>query len=310
METSGIKAIGPLFRADKYLNLLVLNHLYLEIARLSYSKFSRTAVINKEISSGIWGGTYLIADKSGFAKNKIQRMYCIVNLPQDKIFDDKEELKRFMEQYYQVTSRVFRPLGLDFKLEGWGETLPYSNNLKPSLIMHLSETNRRIRWLRIFFVWNTTTWEESIIFDSIRNLKVLKELLNLDNRPIKKDSEELKFLMQDVVIVYRTLEKALKPDFVEHAEPIINELVGHYLVGLHDSELIWELYLKVFNSALIYGMEEVLEEEYAKAGLDIHVFEEWPLDKINWVPEDLKDKLIPPIKEKFLGFQKNLSIKK
>ena len=39
----------------------------------------------------------------------------------------------------------------------------------------------------------------------------------------KKDSEELKFLMQDVIIVYRTLENALKSDFVEHAKPIIKE---------------------------------------------------------------------------------------
>ncbi len=309
MEEPEIKAIGPLFRAEKYLNLFVLNHMYREIAQSAYAQFSGNGAEDNEVSSGIWGGTYLIADESGFAKNKIQRMYCIANLPQEKSFDDKEELKRFMELYYQVAANAFRPLGLDFQLEGWGDTLPYSNHSKPSLIMHLSEANRRVRWLRVFFVWNTTTWEESIIYDSIRNLKVLKELLNLDNRPIKKDSEELKFLMQDVIIVYRTLEKALDPDFIEHAEPIIKELVGHYLAGLYDSELIWELYLKVFNAALVYGMEEALEAGYSKAGLDIHTFEKWPLDKINWVPDDLKNKLIPPIKELFQGFRENLGVK-
>ncbi len=308
MQESEIKAVGPLFRAEKYLNLFVLNNIYKQVVRSSYKQFSGNGVKEEDVSSGIWGGTYLIADESGFAKNKIQRMYCIVNLPQDKSFEDKEELKRFMEMYYQTSSTAFKPLGLDFKLEGWGDPLPYSNRSKPSLIMHLSEATGRVRWLRVFFVWNSTTWEESIIYDSIRNLKVLKELLNLDNRPIKKDSEELKFLMQDVIIVYRTLQKALNPDFVDHAEPIIKELIGHYLAGLYDSELIWELYLTVFNSALLYGMEEALEAGYAKAGLDIHKFEDWPLDKINWVPDDLKNKLIPPIQELFRGFRENLGV--
>ncbi len=309
MEESEIKAVGPLFRAEKYLNLFVLNHMYREIARSAYAQFSINGINGKEVSSGVWGGTYLIADESGFAKNKIQRMYCIVNLPQEKSFEDKEELKRFMELYYEISSNAFRPIGLDFKLEGWGDTLPYSNHSKPSLIMHLSEANRRVRWLRVFFVWNTTTWEESIIYDSIRNLKVLKELLNVDSRPVKKDSEELKFLMQDVIIVYRTLEEALHPDFIEHAEPTIKELINHYLGGLYDSELIWELYLKVFNSGIVYGLEDTLAESYGKAGLDIHSFEEWPLDKINWVPDDLKNKLIPPIQKLFRGFRENLGIK-
>ena len=308
MQESEIKVIGPLFRAEKYLNLYVLNDIYRRVARSSYSQFSGNEVKESEVSSGIWGGTYLIADESGFAKNKIQRMYCIVNLPQEKSFDDKEELKRFMELYCETASNAFRPVGLDFKLESWGDTLPYSNQSKPSLIMHFSETNQRVRLLRVFFIWNSATWEESIIYDSIRNLKVLKELLNINSRPIKKDSDELKFLMQDVIIVYRTLEKALHPDFIEHAEPTIKELIGHYLAGLYDADLIWELYLKVFNSAILYGLEENLAESYGKAGLDIHTFEDWPVDKINWAPDDLKNKLIPPIQKLFRGFQENLGI--
>jgi hypothetical protein len=308
MQESEIKAIGPLFRAEKYLNLFVLNHMYREVAKSAYAQFSNKEIEDKEVSSGIWGGTYLIADESGFAKNKIQRMYCIVNIPQEKSFDDKEELKRFMELYYETSSNAFRPLGFDFKLEGWGDTLPYSNQAKPSLIMHLSEANKRVRLMRIFFIFKSATWEESMIYDSIRNLKVLKELLNVDSRPVKKGSEELKFLMQDVIIVYRTLEKALHPDFIEHAEPTIKDLIKHYLAGLYDEELIWELYLKVFNSAIVYGLEETLAESYGKAGLDIHTFEDWPIEKINWVPDDLKNKLIPPIQDLFRGFRENLGV--
>ncbi len=76
--------------------------------------------------------------------------------------------------------------------------------------------------------------------------------------------------------------------------------------GLHDPVLIKELYLKVFNNALIYGYEEALEGPFSKAGLDIRKMEHWPVDKINWVPEELKEKLIPPIQKIFSDFKMNL----
>ena len=120
--------------------------------------------------------------------------------------------------------KAFEPYGLNLKLEKWGDILPYSNRDCPSLIMHFRDVNKCIRWLRIFFVWNVVPWEESMIHDAIRNLKVLKELLNLAVRPTPKESEELKFLMQDVIIVYRTLENTLDPDFIQHAQPLIEEL--------------------------------------------------------------------------------------
>ena len=52
----------------------------------------------------------------------------------------------------------------------------------------------------------------------------------------------------------------------------------------------------VLNNALIYGFEEGLREPYLEAGYDIFKFESWPIEKINWVPEAMKEKLIPPIK--------------
>tara|TARA_Y100001960_G_C14493497_1_gene737941 strand:- start:368 stop:820 length:453 start_codon:yes stop_codon:yes gene_type:complete len=145
-----------------------------------------------------------------------------------------------------------------------------------------------------------------MIHDAIRNIKVLKEMLNLDVRPLPKETEELKFLMQDVIIVYRTLEKSLSQDFVEHAQPIIEELTAHYLKGLRDPNLIWELYMKVYSGAILYGMEEALEKPYAGEGLNIFQSGEWPVEKINWVPGGLKEKLIPPIKSLFKKFKTNL----
>jgi len=298
-----------LFNQDGYLNLYYLNELYGHVADAVSLQMREQHHIDAPITAGIWGGTYLITNKEGLAKNKIHRMYCIVNLPQNGPLDEKKNLERFMKIYHETLAGAFQPHGLLLNLERWGDSLPYSNRAKPSLIMHFSETHRRVRWLRVFFVWNQAPWEESIIHDTLRNIKVLKELLDINHRPVLKSSEELKFLMQDVIITFWTLEKALSPGFFEHADPIIRELTGHYLAGLNDSELIRELYLKVYNNALIYGLEEALEEPHARAGLNIHHVEDWPVEKINWVPQDLKEKLIPPIQEIFAGFKKNLEKK-
>jgi hypothetical protein len=37
--------------------------------------------------------------------------------------------------------------------------------------------------------------------------------------------------------------------------------------------------------------------------------EDWPVEKINYVPEVLKEKLIPPIKNIFASFKSNLDRK-
>ena len=66
----------------------------------------------------------------------------------------------------------------------------------------------------------------------------------------------------------------------------------------------------VFKNALIYGFEESLEGPYKKAGLDIHNMESWPVEKINWVPDELKEKIIPPIQKLFAGFKAELAKEK
>ena len=129
----------------------------------------------------------------------------------------------------------------------------------------------------------------------IRNIKVLKELLNINIRPIKKESSELKYLLQDVLITYVTLRAALTPDFVEHAEPIIQNLFEEFIKGMHSEESIEEQYHRVYSSALVYGFEEALLEPYKKENLDVRNVEDWPVDKINFVPDELKEKLVPTL---------------
>ena len=131
---------------------------------------------------------------------------------------------------------------------------------------------------------------------------------NLKKGPVKKDPKDIKYLLQDIIIIYRTIENACSKDFREHAAPIIERMMQAFMEGLHDPEKINEHYQMVFDNALIYGFEESLGEPFKKQGLDIKAIETWPVEKINWIPEELKEKLIPPIQNIFKGFRKELEI--
>ena len=52
--------------------------------------------------------------------------------------------------------------------------------------------------------------------------------------------------------------------------------------------------------------EDAIREEFATEGLDITKIEEWPVERINRVPQNLKAKLVPPLKAIFQGFRKQL----
>jgi hypothetical protein len=209
--------------------------------------------------------------------------------------------------YYISIINAFRPYGLELDLDMWGGRLPYSNRKKPSLTLHMVDASKRVNWLRGFFIWNHVSWEESIIHDAIRNVKEFRENFNVKKKPImKRDWKDIKFLLQDVIITYRTLENAFSPDFQENSQPVIDEMVNHFLEGLFDPALIRELFFKVRENKLIIGFEEALQESYSKENLNVRRVEDWPVEKINYVPEDLKEKLIPPIQNLFSSFKSTL----
>ena len=257
------------------------------------------------ITSGIWGGTYLIARPNGLARRRIWRLYCIINLPQNTLLDKHQNMERFVSIYCDVFAEAFSPQ-LELKLKMWGGHLPFSNSNKPSLTLHMEDVTETVRWLRAFFVWNHVPWEESIICDTVRIIKEYKEFFDLSKGPVAKDPKEIKYLLQDIIIIYRTLENACSEDFQDHANPIIQKMMKEFMAGLHDPEQIIDLYEMVFKNALIYGFEECLEGPYAKVGLDIHKLENWPVEKINLVPDELKEKIIPPIQRLFAGFKAEL----
>jgi hypothetical protein len=268
-----------------------------------------THQIDIPITSGIWGGTYLIAHPNGLAKRRIWRFYCIVNLPQNTLLDKHANMERLVSIYCDVFKEAFSP-HLELKLKMWGGRLPFSNSAKPSLTLHMEDATETVSWLRVFFVWNHVPWEESIISDTVRIVKEYKEFFDLKKGPVVKDSKEIKYLLQDIIIIYRTLENACSGDFQEHANSIIGKMTERFLAGLHDRDEIIDLYEMVFKNALIYGFEESLEAPFAKAGLNIQNVENWPVEKINWVPDELKEKLIPPIQQMFAGFKTELEKEK
>lgn len=248
----------------------------------------------------------MVADDDGQAKTNVVRLYSIVNLPQNSPLDQLENFECLMEIYQQTFHNFFKHYGLNLVNPRWGEAIPYSNKERPTTALQMWDNKGRANFLRAFFVWNEATWEESIIYDMIRNIKVLKELLNINVRPPKKESTELKFLLQDVLITYFTLYAALTPDFLEHAEPIIKDLFSQFISGMYSEEVIEEQYHKVYSNALVYGFEEALEIPYKKEGLDIKNVEGWPAEKINYVPDELKKKLVPALQAPWIKFRSNL----
>ena len=304
------KASGAVFTEDQRTNLYYLNDLYAKIARYVSHRLMERHKIDVTITSGIWGGTYLIADSMGKSKRRIWRMYCIVNLPQNSPLDQHENLEKLVALYHQAMAEAFKPHGLALELQMWGGRLPHSNKTRPNITIHMEDANEKVRWLRPIIVWNESTWEQSIIHDSIRLTKELKNSLNLDKGPVLTDPQEIKYLLQDVVITYRTLEKAHDGDFIEHAEPIVKDMVAQFMAGLTEPEKIRDLYKNVLNSALVYGYEQTLAGHYAPFGLDVQKPEDWPVEKINWVPDTLQEKLIPSIQELFATFKSNLEQQK
>ena len=300
---------GHLYPQNQRINLYYLHNLFKEFAAHISIQMKEIHNLDTPISAGMWGGSYMVALEDGEARTNVVRLYSIVSLPQNGPLDEKENFEKLMQLYQKNFTEVFGRYGLDLVDPKWGDKIPYSNKIRPTTALQMWDTKGRANYVRAFFVWNKSSWEESIIYDMIRNIKTLKELLNINTRPPKKEISELKFLLQDVLITYVTLRPALTSEFVEHAEPIINTLFEKFIKGMHTEEIIEEQYHIVYSSALVYGFEEALLEPYKKENLDVRNVEDWPIEKINYVPNELKEKLVPALQAPWKKFQTNLERK-
>ena len=295
-----------LLHDDGKFNLYYLNEIYKTIAHKVSIQLSEELQEEIKITAGIWGGQYLIANDEGKARTNIVRLYSLVNLPQNSPLDKKENFERLVVSYHQIASSSFSSYGLHLVNPRWGQHIPYTNKKRPTTVLQMWEKNNKLKFFRAFYVWNNVPWEDSVIYDTIRNIKVAKELLDISRRPVKRPTDEYKFLLQDVLIIYYTLHSALTSDFREHAEPIMSELLENFLNGMHDPEIIEGQYLNLYSNAIVHGLEEALEGPYKKEGLDIKNVENWPIDKINWVPQELKENVGRSLIKKFSNFKSNL----
>lgn len=300
------KASGPIFTEDRCTNLYYLNELYANIAHYVSSVMRDQYRIDLPITSGIWGGTYLIAHPDGTSKRRIWRYYCIVNLAPHQSLDDKANLERLIGVYSHALKEAFQPEGLDLDIKMWGGRLPYTNKVRPNITMHMEDASDTVRWVRPIIVWNTATWEQSIIYDTLRLIKELKQSLDYNTGPTLTDPQQIKYLLQDIIILYKTLEQAHAEDFVEHAHALIADMTQAFLQGLSEPEAIRDWYQKVYDHMVIYGYEQTLRGPYQQHGLDVTKPEQWPTEKINFVPDALQEKLIPPIQNIFSTFRENL----
>jgi hypothetical protein len=307
MMSTDTQLPDTLFAGGHRVNLYYLHEMFRHTARMVRDRLQEETGIDVPITAGMWGGSYLVADDIGVSRTNVVRLYSLVSLPQNTPLDEPDNFEKLMEIYRDVLIANCGKYQMQLTDPRWGEKVPCTNKIRPTTTLQMWDTTQRVKFVRAFFVWNSATWAESIIYDAIRNVKQIKELLDINRRPSKKATDELKFMLQDALIIYFTLKPALTPDFAEHAEPIINDLFDCFIGGLYDPEKIEELYHKVYSSALVYGYEEALEGPYKKAGLDIHQIEDWPADKINFVPQELKDTMIPYLEGTFERFRKNLA---
>ncbi|NIY18610.1 MAG: hypothetical protein GWM98_29015 [Nitrospinaceae bacterium] len=296
-----------LFAGEHRVNLYYLHEMFRHTAQMVRDRLQAETGIDVPITAGMWGGSYLVADNLGVSRTNVVRLYSLVSLPQNTPLDEPDNFEKLMEIYRDTLIANCGKYQMRLVDPRWGEKVPCTNRIRPTTTLQMWDASRRVKFVRAFFVWNRATWAESIIYDAIRNIKQIKELLDIDHRPQKKAPDELKFMLQDVLIIYFTLKPALTPDFAEHAEPLIKKLFDQFIGGLHDPERIEELYHMVHSNALVYGYEEALEEPYRQEGLNIHQIEDWPVEKINFVPQELKDKLIPYLEGTFERFRKNLA---
>ena len=109
----------PVFADDNLINLYHLNELYQNVATEVSRRMRETHHMDIPITSGIWGGTYLIARPNGLARRRIWRLYSIVNLPQNTLLDKHQNLERLVSIYCDVFAEAFAP-ELELKLKMWG----------------------------------------------------------------------------------------------------------------------------------------------------------------------------------------------
>lgn len=305
-------ASGQVFSPDGRANAVYLNELFDAVARETSARLSRRYRADVPLTGGLWGGSWYFADECGYTRSRFRRLYSLMCVPQSPALNDAENYNLVFFHYSKVLAEAFEPHGIALGEQEWGESIHYSNRLRPTISHQMWDANKKIDYVRSFFTYNSAEWEEAYLYETVRHIKQAKEGLDSRNmaEPPRFDGMAVRFQLQDIVILYSTLEPALSEQTKAVAGPLVERIKTRFAKGISDEDEMRAINLEAFKSGVIYGYEDAIRDDFAGEGLDITKVEEWPAERINRVPAGLKAKLIPPLKALFKKFRDNLKAAK
>src|SRR3989454_7676089 len=77
------------------------------------------------------------------------------------------------------------------------------------------------------------------------------------------------FQLQDIVILYHTLEPVLSEQAKAVGGPLVERIKTRFAQGMSDEEEMNALNAQAFECELIYAYEDAIREDFAKEGRDI-----------------------------------------
>jgi len=299
---------GTVFTPDGRANALYLNELFDAVAKETSSRLHRRYGAEVPLTGGLWGGSWYFTDESGYTRARFRRLYSLVCVPQIPALEDANNYNIVFWQYSKVLADAFVPYGIALGEAEWGESSPYSHRLRPTIALQMWDANKKIDFIRCFFSYNAAEWEEAYLYETVRLIKQTKEPLDKKTltKPPRLDGMAIRFQLQDLVILYHTLEPVLSEQAKAVGGPLVGRIMTRFAQGMNDEEEMNALNAQAFKCELIYGYEDAIREDFAKEGRDITRIEEWPVDRINRVPASLKEKLIPHLRAILQRYRDNL----
>jgi len=305
-------ASGPVFSPDGRANAVYLNELFDAVAKETSARLRRRYGADVPLTGGLWGGSWYFADELGYTRARFRRLYSLVCVPQNRGLEDPANLKLMFRVYANVLAEAFEPFGIALGEANGGDIIGYSNRRRPTLDFQMWDVNKKIDYIRCFFSYNSATWEEAYLYETVRLIKQTKEVLDREtlSAPPKMEGMAVRFQLQDLVILYSTLEPVLSEQAKAVAGPLVERIKTRFAQGMNDEEEMNALNVQAFELGIMLCYEDAIRENFAKEGLDITKIEEWPVERINRVPESLKANLVPPLQALFQKFRDNLKAAK
>jgi hypothetical protein len=301
-------ASGQVFTPDGRANSLYLNELFDAVAKETSARLRRRYKAEVPLTGGLWGGSWYFTDERGYTRARFRRLYSLVCVPQLPALNDADNYNIVFWQYSKVLADAFTPYGIALDDAHWGESIPYSNRTRPLISLQMWDANKKIDFIRCFFSYNAAEWEEAYLYETVRLIQQTKEAL--DSRamaePPRLEDMAIRFQLQDIVILYSTLDPVLSEETKAIGRPLVERIMTRFAQGMNDEDEMRALNAEAFKTGLIYGYEDAIRGDFDKEGLDITKPEDWPVSRINRVPDGLKAKLVPHLKGIFGRFRENL----